>query len=414
MREKPLASFIAGRHSLPGIAAALALIVAPALLVLPKGLSAFGALVFVLTVMLLYRSNPAPKETAATLVPVLLAVILALAVALFSTHSTGQGWRAVDNISRLLLLPWCAWIACKVAPSRTWLWVGAMIGVGIAFVLATIQAMSGVERAGAGSNPIVFANAVLALLVLVVFCRPATNHWRVLLPVVLMLVLGTIAIVLSGSRGVLPGLALIVLVATLRSGRKLWLRLGVAAGFLVLSLMVLWTVPSLSQQTRLEYVLTDVQNYLRGNVDSPIGARLEFLEMSAKAFAQHPWTGVGIDRFHSVVAQIPVCQQQNLGVCQLGHAHNDLAEWAATMGLPGLIAILLLYLVPGGMFIRFIRRSATKPVGAAWAGVMLVSVYFLSGLTQSMFAHALSATTYAVFVGLLLGIAFREQRFSVS
>ncbi|HSX65537.1 MAG TPA: O-antigen ligase domain-containing protein, partial [Pseudoxanthomonas sp.] len=119
-------------------------------------------------------------------------------------------------------------------------------------------------------------------------------------------------------------------------------------------------------------------------------------------------------RFHSVVAQIPVCQQQNLGVCQLGHAHNDLAEWAATMGLPGLIAILLLYLVPGGMFIRFIRRSATKPVGAAWAGVMLVSVYFLSGLTQSMFAHALSATTYAVFVGLLLGIAFREQRFSVS
>jgi O-antigen ligase len=40
---------------------------------------------------------------------------------------------------------------------------------------------------------------------------------------------------------------------------------------------------------------------------------------------------------------------------------------------------------------------------------MLVVVYVLSGITQSMFAHALTTTLYAVLVGLLLGLSLRES-----
>ena len=41
--------------------------------------------------------------------------------------------------------------------------------------------------------------------------------------------------------------------------------------------------------------------------------------------------------------------------------------------------------------------------------MMLVLAFFLCGMTQSMFAHALSTMTYVVFVGLLLGLALRES-----
>ena len=48
------------------------------------------------------------------------------------------------------------------------------------------------------------------------------------------------------------------------------------------------------------------------------------------------------------------------------------------------------------------------PIGPAWAGLMLVMVYVLSGINQSMFAHAMTTTLYAVFVGLFLGLALQD------
>jgi len=107
---------------------------------------------------------------------------------------------------------------------------------------------------------------------------------------------------------------------------------------------------------------------------------------------------------------MPVCRTQELTVCTLRHAHNDLAQWSATLGVPGLLLIVALYLLPASRFLRIIvvNRLAV-PKGSAWAGLMLVVVYALSGITQSMFAHALTTTLYAVLVGLLLGLALREN-----
>ena len=37
-----------------------------------------------------------------------------------------------------------------------------------------------------------------------------------------------------------------------------------------------------------------------------------------------------------LVGQLPECRGQEPTVCKLHHAHNDLAQWAATLGIPGL------------------------------------------------------------------------------
>jgi O-antigen ligase len=286
-----------------------------------------------------------------------------------------------------------------------------MSGIALACAIAIGEMVSGVERAGGGGNPIVFANAVLALLVLTVYCRPQGGRFWVLLLVAIAMVLGTIAIVLSGSRGVLPGLALLMLVAAFGSGgRKARLRFGISIGLLAALLAMLWMVPWLTAHMRLENIQSDLQKYSSGHVDSALGARLEFLSLAWHAFLDHPWTGVGIDRFGTLVGQLPVCRVQESGVCGLHHAHNDLAQWAATLGIPGLVAIIALYLLPATCFLRaIISNRLTTPRGSAWAGLMLVVVYMLSGITQSMFAHALTATLYAVLVGLLLGLALREN-----
>ena len=137
---------------------------------------------------------------------------------------------------------------------------------------------------------------------------------------------------------------------------------------------------------------------------------MKFLSLAWHAFLDHPWMGLGIDRFGTLVEQLPECRAQELTVCKLRHAHNDLAQWSATLGIPGLVLIVALYLLPAAHFLRIIRTNRlTVPKGSAWAGLILVAVYVLSGITQSMFAHALTTTLYAVLIGLLLGLALREN-----
>ena len=398
------------------IATSCALVCASALALAPKGFMVFGGLLLAVTLLV-----PGVLATAWPHASPVLRWLLLLAVLVVGTTSglvywSGDGIRGIDKAALFLVMPWCALFVYALPRSRTWLWSGSLYGVLLAFALSLGDAVSGVERAGAGSNPIVFANAVLALLVLAVYCRPANASPRSLMAIAMVLAMGVTAIVLSGSRGTLPGFGLMLLVALIGNGRKkMWPRLGLSTTLLVGAFAVMWTVPWLAAQTRLHDIQADLEKYAQGHVDSPIGARLQFLVLSKDAFTAHPWTGIGLDRFGTLVDQLPLCRMSEHslhqpGVCQLGHAHNDLAQWAATMGIPGLIMIFAIYLVPLLLFVRLIRAQRPgAPVGAAWTGAMLVSVYMLSGLTQSMFAHALTTTIYVVFVGLLMGLAMRES-----
>lgn len=391
--------------------AALSLACATALIFLPKGFAAFGVLLAATTLLVPDLLADAWRKVGHVLGPIALLAVLVLGWTILSMQFSGQGWRTIDNYARFLLMPWCALLAFALAPSRFWLWVGGMFGVALACAIAIAEMVSGFERAGGGGNPIVFANAVLALLVLVVYCRPQDKRPWTLPLLAVMLVLGTIAIVLSGSRGVLPGLGLLVLIAAIGSGgRGARFRIGVSLGALLLLLALMCAVPWLTAHMRLENIQTDLQRYSTGHVDSAVGARLEFLSLAWRAFLDHPWTGVGIDRFGTLVDQLPVCRTQELTVCTLRHAHNDLAQWSATLGIPGVFLIVALYLLPASRFLRIIvAHRLTVPKGSTWAGLMLVVVYVLSGITQSMFAHALTTTLYAVLMGLLLGLALREN-----
>jgi O-antigen ligase len=387
----------------------LAMACAAAFVALPKGLAVFGVLLAVSTLLVPDRLWAAGSRHGAlrTIAWLVLAVLL---VCVVSMAFSGQEWRTLDNVSRLLVMPWCAALVCAVGLSRFGLWAGAVAGLMLSFGIAVWQVSGGLDRADGVGNPIVFANVVLMLLAIAIYARPAVRRRWTLALLAAVLALGMATIVLTGSRGALPGLAALLLVALIGgTGRTRWWRFALSLGVPALLLFAMWSLPGLSSQTRLEVVNSDLARYARGDVDTPIGARLELLSLAGRTFAEHPWMGVGIDRFGAIVDQLPACQGHGLGMCVLDHAHNDLAEWAATMGVPGLLAIVAVYLVPLALFVRIIRRSNRHASrGAAWAGAMVIVVCFLSGLTQSMFAHALVATTYAVFVGALLGMALLE------
>lgn len=379
---------------------------AAALLVVPKGLSVFAALMLAASLVALPDAWRSGRATPRALYVLLAGALGVIAVVAVSRWKDGAPFSVLDNPSRALLLPWCAWLAWTTRVRMSGLWYGALAGLLIAFVVSIAQVSLGVERAGSDANPIVFANAVLALLVLAVFCRPARDGWPWRLLLAVVIVLANVVVILSGSRGVLPGLGLVMLMLLVgTASRRRWWRLGGAVCLLAALLAAMWTIPWLSSRFRLDQLHADVSGFAVGAVDQPISARIALLSVAWDAFRESPLTGSGVGTFADRVAASAYCKDVQRHFCGLGHAHNDLAQWGATMGLIGIAGLAMLYLTPLWVAARQIRRDHLYlPIGPAWTVGMLVATYIVSGLTQSIFAHALSTSAFVVFGGLLLGM----------
>ncbi|WP_152670168.1 O-antigen ligase family protein [Lysobacter capsici] len=383
----------------------------PALLIsTPWGLTPFTAFALAALLMAPDQLLRGKREIGRSL-RLLLALVLAVTVVVvMSKFIFDVRWREVDNRLRLLTLPFFALMVYAYRPSRRWLWAGALAGLVGAFVVAAWQVGNGVDRAlGWTDNAIMFADALIALIVLAVFCRPPGE----LLWTTLACAIGIGAVALSGSRGIWPGLALVLVIGLLVSaGRARKLLLSLLA-VLALTVIASWWIPPLAEQTRIEELRSDVDRYMEGDAASSLGERLVLLSLAGETFAEHPVTGIGVGSFGRAVRDLPQCQPpaSRPGLCRLGHAHSDLPEWAATMGVPGLLAILGVYLLPLFLFARRLRDLPDgRARSAALAGLVLVLVYVACGLTQSMFAHQLIASFYAVAVGTLYGFALREAR----
>ncbi|WP_313147631.1 O-antigen ligase [Stenotrophomonas sp.] len=334
-------------------------------------------------------------------------MLAAVALGLVSVVLFEQGLRDVDNRSRFLVIPWIALWVCALRPDLRWLWRGALAGLLGSFVLSLVQVLQGAPRAELTTNAIVLADIVVMLMVLLVFCRPS-RRWSL---VIVGMAAGCGTIVLTGSRGVFAALlALLVVLALSLRWRTGVARLSVLAGMLAIGATLLLSVPELRHQVRLTELHSDVQKLEQGDVDSSAGARVERLQVAWQTFLDHPLTGVGIGHFDSAMQRVPVCREDPAEVrCHLGHAHNDVAEWAATQGLPGVLMLIAVYGVPLWVFVYLHRRSGRVTFrGPAAAGVMIVIAYVLCGLTQSMFAHQMTASFYVTIVGLLTGLSLLE------
>lgn len=344
------------------------------------------------------------REARAWAAPLLALAACVAAVAVASALLVdGVAWRDADNRVRVLAMPLFALAVVALRPPRVWLWRGAMAGLLGACAVALYESAGGTVRAGGWTNPIVFADLTLGLMVVAAFCAPPRRvRWMLLGQLA-----GLAAILLSGSRGAWPGLLVVATVAMLAGGWRIRMRPRTWVAFAGLACAVAWVAAPLAV-SRIDALQRDAARYETGDVDSSLGARLDLLHAAGDAFIAHPWTGVGVGNFGDYLrASSPECGEGEEGwYCRFGHAHSDLPEWAATMGIPGLLAIVLLYAAPLALFVRA-RRG--RPFGAATAGALFVATFALDGITQSMFAHQLTASCYAAMVGVLAGMCALER-----
>lgn len=382
----------------------LALFLLPAAVVAtPVNLLPFGSGLLLSTLLalpVLWQQRP----PMAVLGPLLALTCLQLGLAGLSLWQAAVPLRELDNLARFLVVPWAVCWAYALRPPLRLLWSGAVIGLLASLLVACFQVLAGAERADAWTNAIVLADVAVVLLVLVITCRPPGR----LLTVLLAILATSLLVMLTGSRGVWPALVLVLLFAVLSGHRGSWRRrFAVLTAVAVLVFGGLVFSPALREQVRLDELAQDWQRMQQGDVDSSAGARYERLQVAWQAFRDQPWRGVGLGQFDTAMERLPACRPgaASLYRCHLEHAHNDLAEWAATRGIPGVMALLAAYGVPLLLFLRLWWRARRPQTGPELAGIGLVLVYVVCGLTQSMFAHQITAGLYASLVGVLAGLS---------
>lgn len=283
----------------------------------------------------------------------------------------------------------------------------ALAGVAGAAVVAVLEVVAtGTVRAGGGvANPIHFAD--VALLVGFLACAGLVGKlalWRFLF--LLGPVLATIAVVLSGTRGAVVAIAAMLVVAAI--GLVVLRLISVKKALIALVVLVVGGAVALllgaSQLSGIQRVLIDMAEVLQNGVptDESTAIRLQMISGGIKAFLQAPIFGHGPLAFANLANEL-----SDLPPGTWPHLHNDLADFAASAGIVGLVAYALFLLAP---IVEVVRSpsSAAKPLILVLISTLVVG-FFVMGLTNAMFGILTVTVSYAV-ICVVTGILVAQAR----
>ncbi len=410
------------RHLPPQSWSNLALFMLPAMATtVPSGSSYAAVLLMLAGCVAFFKASPQDRSLPADARWLFLSFLpLALCWLLDDLASGLSAGRSAEKPIRMLLTLPALWYLAYRPPAHIWLWLGACVGTMMACAEAAYQFFFlGMERAQGAMFSIHFGDLVLmlGLMGLCAWYVPVDRKRWVFRAWLLMgCMAGLLASILSGTRGAWLGLGVIVAIYTayLLFGRHFKL-LGVLAAANAGLLAITLSMPSLNVQHRVQEAYSNIQAFSSSGVaNTSVGARLQMWQHAWKLYQERPLLGW---QRHGYL------EQQRIGIArqeldpmlqQFDHPHNEWLNIAAKDGTVGLLALLVAYAVPFGIFLRLFlrakqpRHASLRAVAAA--GMLVPSAYFGFGLTEAFLPHSSVITVYCYLLCLLWAVAHGLQK----
>lgn len=177
--------------------------------------------------------------------------------------------------------------------------------------------------------------------------------------------------------------------------------------------IVFFAKPMLLERFKLaakEIVECPKSNYLAEN---SVCTRIQLWNASLHMFKANPYlANAGSERFEEELEKL-----HKQGIVteatknEFGEPHNDLLHALANYGIVGFIAYLLVYLVPGSIFIKRMSFTFSQDIRVAAAmGTILCIGFLVFGLTESMFRSMRMLSFYIVMIAWLLALSDTESK----
>lgn len=130
--------------------------------------------------------------------------------------------------------------------------------------------------------------------------------------------------------------------------------------------------------------------------------RLPFWEETADTLSDHVWTGVGFGR-HSFFAAYPELRSRPA----LWHAHNTFLNYWVQMGLPGVLALCLLFAAMVRRYWWFYRAGDAGTMWLGVCGITMVAGFLTKNMTDDFFIRHLALLFWSL-AGIALGYGMRN------
>lgn len=385
--------------------------------VLPSGYSYGAALLLLCAFAGLVRE----KHLAVTREDALLAgtFLLYFLVSAWAAAWHAEGYEELDQpIRSLLVIPVLLWMLRTPYPLPA-MWSGVILGIcGSAALGAWQLHIQGIDRAAGYLNIIHFGNIALVFGVLciagIVWTATGVRHartWRVAFLVGILC--SGYSVIASGSRSswvALPFMLLVFCISFL-DRQNLARVLGTVAAFLIVA-TVLFQLPDSRLKARYDAAVHDIILLTQeGETDTSIGARLVMWQGAVKNIAKHPWLGQSYANYNRNLEELAAQGELDPIAVKYGtNLHNGYLQAFAFQGLPGLIALLLFFMVPLTLFGRRLRAPQMEVRVLAYAGASLAVAYVIFSLTQVILRRNNGIMIYLLFVTILWAGLRRAER----
>jgi O-antigen ligase len=277
----------------------------------------------------------------------------------------------------------------------------ALIGAGIGLATALVYRFGlGMNRAAEGFwliDPYRLAVTTLLAACLGLGALFGTNRWRWWSLLGLAAALGVI--VLTGSRTALLGLPVLLFVTGLCLAKRPSTIVAVLVATAAIVIAALFVELPGTARTRLWDVFATIAS--GGQVaDAAIDIRLGLYRAAADLFAASPIVGHGWSE--AVMPQVlERLRPDQLDWGRIVHLHNDIAQFAASGGVLGLIAWALVLVAPVIGWLRLPHQERTPQRRHALA-VLVVGAFAL-GVPDTYVSAPLTLTVYVVLVAAVVG-----------
>ena len=332
------------------------------------------------------------------------------------------GTQAIGRMARLLLILPLFLFLRRIDGLAPFWWHGLAVGALVAGAHAWWFLLSGQvgefeARAGGATNPIYFGGIALlmALMLLPRISETRLSAWQRLLAGAGVLG-GISASLLSGSRGawvaVLPLLVLYLVIF----GRRIhpaW-RAGLPLVLLAL-IALLHLSPQVNMDQRMLEIGHEIQAAAGGyGGQGGVGERLAMWQIALDEIARRPLLGPGPDAFQAAVARQVAAGQADLQLLDYRHPHNQFLSALLAAGVPGLLGLVLLFILPLHRFWLMRQSSLDSTVQLAWCGLVAVAMLAIMALSESIFERNIGVVWLTLILGTTLALLASERRLELA
>ncbi|MET3106169.1 O-antigen ligase [Oxalobacteraceae bacterium GrIS 2.11] len=222
---------------------------------------------------------------------------------------------------------------------------------------------------------------------------------------------GLYSVYLSQTRGAWIAIPFFLFIGVSTLMHAQTLKVKIYTYLAILIIMAAVSGSSSIVQERIDDIKIDLTELtVNKNPDTSIGVRLQLWNASWIMFKAHPIFGVGKENFS---AELGALKQRGIiteAAAIQYHSHNEILYGMSTMGIFGLLAILMTYLVPTACFTKYMFHPNAQIHAAAAMGLTLCLGYMTFGLVDVMFGWNMCNVFYCTSIAVLFAFIINKNK----